>query len=73
MEMQLDGQLGAFFHILHGGRNGDGQIEFNSPAVDITQSFEAAGKANRCRPGLCWMGWLADRSSVAIGRPIADP
>ena len=24
MEMQLDGQLGAFFHIIHGGRSGDG-------------------------------------------------
>ena len=45
MEIQLDGQLGAFFHILHGGRNGDSQIEFTAPGVDITQWFGVAGKS----------------------------
>jgi beta-glucanase (GH16 family) len=39
MEMQLDGQRGAFFHILHGGSNGEEQIEFGAPNVDITQWF----------------------------------
>jgi 3-oxoacyl-[acyl-carrier protein] reductase len=44
MEMQLDSQLGAFFHILHVGRSGDGQIEFTAPGVDIKQWFGVAGK-----------------------------
>jgi hypothetical protein len=36
MEMQLDDQLGAFFHILHGGSHGEGQIGFKAPEIDIT-------------------------------------
>jgi hypothetical protein len=39
MEMQLDGSLGAFFHILHGGSQGQGQIKFSAADVDITQWF----------------------------------
>jgi NAD(P)-dependent dehydrogenase (short-subunit alcohol dehydrogenase family) len=45
VEMQLDGQLGAFFHILHGGHNGDGQIKLTAPGVCITQWFGVAGKS----------------------------
>jgi hypothetical protein len=49
MEMRLDGQLGAFLHILHGGSNGEGQIGFKAPDIDITRWFTVGFELIRWR------------------------
>jgi NAD(P)-dependent dehydrogenase (short-subunit alcohol dehydrogenase family) len=72
MEMQLDGQFGAFFHILHGGPSGYGQIEFNAPGVDIRQWFGVAGES-LYGPTKAALDGLAPSWAIQLaGRQITD-
>jgi NAD(P)-dependent dehydrogenase (short-subunit alcohol dehydrogenase family) len=70
MEMQLDGQLGAFFHILHGGRKGDSQIEFSAPGVDITRRFGVAGKSQYAPTKAALDGLARSRAIELASRQI---
>jgi NAD(P)-dependent dehydrogenase (short-subunit alcohol dehydrogenase family) len=62
--------------MLHGGRSGDGQIEFTAPGVDITQWFGVAGKSQyaptkAALDGLApsWAIQLAGRQMTSTSRP----
>lgn len=77
------GQFSAFFHTLHGGPSGDGQIEFTAPGVDIRQWFGVAGesqygptKAALDGPAPSWAIQLAGRQitdNIERAGPIETP